>query len=217
MLLLADDFTDTCFSRPAAVSATATSAEDQDVPFQTLAVHNMARAGETGVPKSIQDALVNDMNAPRSLAEEFSGDKTPNWYNDLSEEQRQLFKAPKTTDVPIQTDGRLYADCSLSEPRQSYAYQDLLAKWAKHDSGIAKEMSKAAKRIPCSDMSKVAKTASQDASKAYARAEASKRLIKKQYPKQWKTSASPTVSVPKSSAIFAFTLAVASLGVASCL
>ena len=174
---------------------------------------------------SVQDALVKDVDAPRSLVNEISGDKTPDWYNNLPKEQRQLFlterapMAPESTVGPI-TDGAWYADPgSLDTFENQYAWYDMAAKVAKHESKIARELSRGARKMSVSELESAAKTLASYASIASENAHDSKKALEQSDPAEYnkvKNRASSTVSVPKSPALFtfSFTLAVASLGMA---
>ncbi len=79
-------------------------------PPAVIKAFKVARQLSSGIPQSVQDALISDPNAPRSLAEVFSGDDLPDWYNNLPERQRDMFLTGRaaqtgTTTILLTTGG----------------------------------------------------------------------------------------------------------------
>ena len=229
----------------------------------------------SGIPQSLQDALINDPNAPRSLAEEFSdGSDTPDWYDSLPEQQQQLFLTGRaalagTTTMTLTTQGattmtlttsgqtitttmttqgattttvtlapttapfqyRGYGDPSCNNPSnnvtQSCIELAVSSQVADHYSRIATDMSQAASSLSCPALSSAASTVAEDATSASLRASAARSSLGCDMVEGNATelndkdavedsAASPAVSVPKSSAVFAIslTVAIATLGLA---
>ena len=93
--------------------------EDQDheesfaFPSVVTKAFNVARQlpASFGIPQSVQDALINDPNAPASLAAQFTdGADTPDFYDNLPQSQREMFlteRAPQmgTTTIIMTTAG----------------------------------------------------------------------------------------------------------------
>jgi hypothetical protein len=213
---------DLCPCRPATVSATATGVDEHQHGMPTAAHMNMARATGTGIPRSIQDAMIHDKNAPRSLANDFSGSKSPQWYKDLPKDQRQLFltqRAPKNISRPRPTSTRHHdievtAYCGAGKSLKQLREQNIMDnKVAKLYSSAAKEHSKVAKKQSCSALMSEARAESSIASLYSAQAKKRRDEMKRKFGKK---NGAPHASVPKLTAVFAvsLTMAVASLGVA---
>jgi hypothetical protein len=169
------------------------------------------RAKATGIPRSVQDAAMNDGEAAaRSLAQQFAGNNAPTWYSNLPKASRALFATSGTPTIssptaPATTSPACPANKKNSRKDKQYRKKQKAVANAR--SKMAKAQSKLAKYINCDALKQEAKK-QQDLAKL--EKQNSRKLSRAK-----KNAASTTM--PKTSMLFivSFTVAAATLGLAA--
>lgn len=184
--------------------ATATvETKDQDDMHAPTTGLKAARAAVTDIPDSVQNALMNDGNAARSLARQFEGNEAPDWYNEMPKASRQLFQTAATPRISTTPEPTITCPPNKKYTRKDRGFRKREAKVGKYRSKFAKAESELADYISCSALKKEAKRQSE-----IAKAEKKHANVK---------NSAATSTVPKTSMLFAVsvTVAAATLGLAA--
>jgi hypothetical protein len=169
------------------------------------------RAEATGIPRSVQDALMNDgAAAARSLAQQFEDNNAPTWYNNLPKASRALFATSGTPTISSPTAPATTSPACPANKRNSQKDKKFRKKQkavAKARSKMAKAQSKLAKYINCDALKQEAKKQS-DLAKLERKKSSKKSRAKKN---------AASTNMPKTSMLFivSFTVAAATLGLAA--